>query len=58
MAGIQEERRHGVLRGLLVLLLSGSVGLIFYISGRGALYSIFGGYVVTIGLLIAWMQIF
>ncbi len=50
MTETQEERRHGVVRGLLVLLLSGPIGLIFYISGRSALYSIFGGYVVTFGL--------
>jgi hypothetical protein len=41
----QEGRRHGVLRGYLVLLLSGPIGLVF-------------GYVVTFGLFIAWALIF
>jgi hypothetical protein len=41
----QEGRRHGVVRGLLVLLLSGPIGLVF-------------GYVVTFGLFIAWALIF
>lgn len=50
-------RRHGLLRGLLVLLLSGPVGLILYMRGSGAVGAIIGGILVTALILLA-VQLF
>lgn len=48
-----DYRRHGLLRGLLVLVLSGPVGLILYWKGSGAVGAIVGGILITALILLA-----
>lgn len=48
-----DYRRHGLLRGLLVLLLSGPVGLILYVRGSGAVGAVIGGIIVTALIILA-----
>lgn len=53
----QGYRRHGLLRGLLVLLLSGPIGLILYARGSGAIGAIVGGIVLTALIVLAASQL-
>ena len=44
-------RQHGVGRRLLVLLLSGPIGLILYMRGRGAEGAIMGGVLASLAII-------
>lgn len=47
----QGYRRHGLLRGIVVLLLSGPIGLLLYLRGSGAVGAIVGGIVLTLVII-------